>query len=332
MKGNYVWVNQPATQVSTVSPAPEIWHCLLATPGAYGSFVIFFVSCNVTGVQLWNLRGTSIREADKPTDLDFPLVVPDLNDDGVNDLLTACSMPQQRNSLIIISGHTGVILGNSLKIKSCFRVHILSIENFTVSYICQQGDKEAVREVGIIELYTQATNKPFPNVEKIVGAPTHQHRTYDGRSSIARSLTLSVGGRSLMLENIGRCPTHCNVVVNVTDKRPGQGGQLVWNYTAENTYGMMPVTMVFGNQSGPVSGFVLKFWQWGPREEEDLGRNGSHLVIRRLSERVVLITFNSTDMHIVNASQSDVTQLCFRILNYELDLNCQPNLSFQEQS
>ncbi|XP_063221387.1 protein FAM234B [Bacillus rossius redtenbacheri] len=278
----------------------------------------------VSGAQRWQLRAASGKEADAPTDLDFPLVLPDLDDDGVSDLLTACSLPrQQRNSLVLVSGGSGVSLGRNVQVQACFRVHVLSIENLTVSYICQQGEKEAVREMELLDLYKQATNRMFPKAGTLAGAPSHQHKGYDGRPSVARSLTLSVGGRSLTLENSGRCPLHCRVAVNVT----GQGGQLVWNHTAENAHGTVPVAMVFADRSGPVSGFVLKFWQWGARD--DLG---AHLVAHRLSERVVLIVFNSSDMRVVNTNQSDITQLCSCLDGREEDIDCQPNLSFQEQS
>ncbi|GLV43197.1 uncharacterized protein CBL_14124 [Carabus blaptoides fortunei] len=48
-----------------------------------------------------------------------------------------------------------------------------------------------------------------------------------------------------------------------------------------------------------------------------------------LTERVVLITFNSSTFNIVNASQSDVKQLCAQNLER---MYCQPDLSLQENS
>ena len=44
-----------------------------------------------------------------------------------------------------------------------------------------------------------------------------------------------------------------------------------------------------------------------------------------LKERIVLVTFNDTDMHLVNASESEIKQLCS-------NTGCQPSLSYQEQS
>lgn len=44
-----------------------------------------------------------------------------------------------------------------------------------------------------------------------------------------------------------------------------------------------------------------------------------------LKERIVLITFNDTDMHLVNASESEIKQLCSNV-------GCQPSLFYQEQS
>ena len=44
-----------------------------------------------------------------------------------------------------------------------------------------------------------------------------------------------------------------------------------------------------------------------------------------LTERIVLLTFNSTDVHPINASQSEIQQLC-------TEVGCQPSLEFQEHS
>lgn len=44
-----------------------------------------------------------------------------------------------------------------------------------------------------------------------------------------------------------------------------------------------------------------------------------------LKERIVLVTFNDTDMHLVNASESEIKQIC-------ANLGCQPSLAYQEQS
>ncbi|XP_071442579.1 uncharacterized protein [Hetaerina americana] len=79
-------------------------------------------------------------------------------------------------------------------------------------------------------------------------------------------------------------------------------------------------------------------------------------IVNQLKERVVLITFNDTGLHVINASQSDVTQLCERIRStsgsgkkrgkggrlkdkiaqesgtLDQKLRCQPELAFQEQS
>lgn len=115
---------------------------------------------------------------------------------------------------------------------------------------------------------------------------------------------------------------------------------------------------------GHISGFILKFWQWNePRyKNEKLSvtnhsrkmnsifnrvtkreawrykrsiptlktpKHPTNYSIHLLTERVVLITFNSTDLHIVNASQNEITQLC-TVTNRVTD--CQPDLNFQENS
>lgn len=52
------------------------------------------------------------------------------------------------------------------------------------------------------------------------------------------------------------------------------------------------------------------------------------VTVKLIEERIVLITFNkSSPIHVVNASQTDITQLCYQDKN-----ECQPQLSFQTQS
>lgn len=52
-------------------------------------------------------------------------------------------------------------------------------------------------------------------------------------------------------------------------------------------------------------------------------------VFHELKERVVLLTFNDTDIHVINASQSDVVQICQRNNGENI---CQPNISSEDNS
>ncbi|XP_046404510.1 uncharacterized protein LOC124169799 [Ischnura elegans] len=283
-----------------------------------------------------------------------------------------------------------------------------------------------------------------------------------------------VSDHRLLVENHGHCHTillspfsvnasfqtpPCSVSVRLTDSR----NSTLWAHEGVLAHAMDPVPLLFrqpnrglwsedststsqSSSEHPVSGFVLKFWQWSmpkgespPLSREDktrdppadkspggpnslfrtrLRRNvSSDLVlpplaavsssssssntqnhssqvkrqspignvprhgglfpsgsgkkkqkgtsykgslppiVNQLKERVVLITFNDTGLHVINASQSDVTQLCERVrpssgsgkkrgkggrvkekvllqesLPPDQKLRCQPELAFQEQS
>lgn len=53
---------------------------------------------------------------------------------------------------------------------------------------------------------------------------------------------------------------------------------------------------------------------------------GENYTFHRIAERVVLIIFNETDTNLVNASQTEITQIC------KSSVNCQPDVVFQKQS
>lgn len=114
------------------------------------------------------------------------------------------------------------------------------------------------------QLYASATHKQLTVSKYLEGPPLKQHQVQGGLSTIK-----NVNGHWLTLVNEGRCPNHCNASVKITDERR----QTVFSYQLDNTYGMVPIVLVFSSRSGtstggafvePVSGFVLKFWTWTP--------------------------------------------------------------------
>lgn len=85
-------------------------------------------------------------------DLEFPIVLPDLDGDGVRELVTACSFNDTserpatvfyRNNFIIISGKMGRIIGQPVNFHTCAHIQGLSVdENWNIVYTCQKADKE----------------------------------------------------------------------------------------------------------------------------------------------------------------------------------------------
>lgn len=73
----------------------------------------------VSGQWIWHIAETSI-----PGKLNFPLVLPDVNGDGVNDLLIASTVKTSnknhtQNALKLISGANGKQIGKNYFVKKC---------------------------------------------------------------------------------------------------------------------------------------------------------------------------------------------------------------------
>jgi hypothetical protein len=85
-------------------------------------------------------------------DLEFPIILPDLDGDGVRELVTACSFNDtserfatvsDRNNFIVISGKMGEIIGQAVHIPTCARIQGLSVDrSWSIVYTCQKADKE----------------------------------------------------------------------------------------------------------------------------------------------------------------------------------------------
>lgn len=337
-----------------------------------------FAAFNPTaGTVYWYLHNHEVNS--KPFDsVDFPLIVMDIDEDGISDMLAPCSVDENKshNSLIFISGYRGSIIGQPLAINECTSINKLQIDkDRIVSFTCKNSTSlsESLKVITFDELYKCITNKPF-NSKWNNWTVTKQHQVFGQRKETENQRNIySVDGRKLIVENTGHCPNNCKVTVQLIDERTGKEN-ISWEYIAPRVYGMVPATLVFNNSINMlkhhISGFVLKFWQWNvsPKSVNRYDRNtdnnynifnniidqhidggkiekssritrnatpgkplnkSENMTINRLTERVVLVTFNATDIHIVNASQSDVIQICY---NKNNDIICQPDLSYQENS
>lgn len=82
----------------------------------------------------------------------FPIVLPDLDGDGILELLTACSFNDttdshatvsDRNNFIVISGKKGEIIGQAVHFPTCAHIHAVSLdEKWNIVYLCQKTDKD----------------------------------------------------------------------------------------------------------------------------------------------------------------------------------------------
>lgn len=338
---------------------------------------------SIAGTEMWDVHGPDFKKNLSMYHFEFPLVLPDLDGDGVKELLTACSFRQnstskRQNHLVIISGKSGAAVGVPVEIKTCSALHNLLLEkDFNITYTCIDFfGKESVRTTNLSDI-CEMMKCPFDPFLGKDNAKNNQLFHLHKMDSVVGNV-FQIGDRRLLLENKGSCPD-CNVSVFVKDERE-KINRTVYTFESANAYGMTPVTISFGK----IKGFIVKFWQWHLNKEEknfyeknspfrsastvDSGKmkadfevvrkrlktsykdldqemmsgasssskrfkrsesyetGADKRVVHRISERVVLITFNKTDSRFVNASHFEIIQLC------QDSKICQPDVRSQSKS
>lgn len=264
---------------------------------------------SISGMLMWHTQSS-----DKSLvleDISFPEIIPDVDGDGVKDLAVLCRFAYQQHHVVaLISGKRGFIIGQPFESNSCADIHNLTLDDndYTLYYNCKsENDSYSVQSVSLHELVWKTTATKLKNIK---------HELIRQAERRISSNEWKVGKHRLNLVNSGECPSQCMVILNITDDK----NQTIWGYQAERTYAMRPVIIHFNSS---ISGFLLKFWQWNSQDHNN--KNGN-ITSSHIKERVVLVTFNSTESaHIVNASQTDIIQLC-------LGTMCQPELDFQSES
>lgn len=124
----------------------------------------------------------------------------------------------------------------------------------------------------------------------------------------------------LTIENGGVCPGQlCRANVNLTLQKLTNEPITIWDHVSSNTFASKPAFLVTSDKPY-TSGFAIKFWQW---MDPPSGQDAS-VTEQKLVERVLIVFLNYTDVQAINASQSDITQLCH-------GLNCQPDLNSRKQ-
>lgn len=281
----------------------------------------------VTGKYLKIIEPTSgwviwSKQLIKITD-SHPLVINDLNNDNIKDLLIV----QNNNEVSLICSKSGVTLV-SFVLKHCKYVKSeLFVEN-NFLYLCHNKLKETFYKI------TQNTlSKIIVNNRTIIETLSVNYQRNDNE--------FSLNDRKLIITNEGVCP-NCNVSVLLIDETTKKD---ILNWSFVNTYVMTPKTFSFGasqdNMSllkGHVNGFILKSWQWTGQAKNILKskilRNNTPVLnatVRIIKERIVLLTFNETNLHIINASSNEVNQICLSGNKNEL-IECQPDLDNQNDS
>lgn len=236
----------------------------------------------ISGQWHWRFKERSACKVDSS---DFPVILPDLDNDGVMEILVVTSVSleqrtkhymrqgdipshtthelEQRNCLRILSGRNGRPIGEGFKIHECDTIRRLQLESpKAVTFTCIRNNTEAQRLKTLTELFALITNKSLMGQKLKSAAKISQHRHYGQRKGVESQRDVySLSGRELVVENSGTCPDDCNVTVILSENRNGKV-KILHSFTNSAMYGMAPVQWHFKNIKPNMSGFVMKFWKW----------------------------------------------------------------------
>lgn len=227
----------------------------------------------VSGQWIWHVAETNI-----PGKLNFPLILPDINQDGVKDLLIGCTVPslsqnRTQNALKLISGANGKQIGRNYIVKNCSYIHRFQIDaQLKISFNCIINDNDIRRTNALRDIYMEATDQSIVLPEKINDIEGNQHKFYGQRKDTLRQRNIySVNEKQLIVENYGVCPDSCNVTVTLLEEQKGKP-KILRNFNGTRMYGMVPARLSFNNSQDPlksaVHGFVIKFWEWSTNETD----------------------------------------------------------------
>lgn len=293
-------------------------------------------------------------KATKPTRkdlLDFPLILPDLDADGVNEVVMGSANGKSNSTdLIILSGANGKLL--TKETQNCSFVHKLQIDaDFVIKFICMKDDTEQQIFRNLTDLYAKVSKTPL-NLKRLEPVNRiNQHKFYGQRSSTPSQTTITtVEDKQLDIENKGVWPRENKVSIKLTSTVNGVKKTL-YEYNASRVYAKVPTTFSLKNSSRKgdnIHGFVIKFWIWNGTEinynlEKTRFRRSTNGRVRRsaekrdlkaqrsnytnqtytggsvyktkvvyLKESIMLIVFNASNMKVENASQSNIVQFCQR--------------------
>lgn len=255
-------------------------------------------------VSIEQITGTVQWSSNATTHSKLPVFLPDLNNDGANELLSV-DLSGGIPGLALISGKNGDLIAQR-KQKDCKNVAIHGVDaDATVSFSCE--DKR---------LKTMSLNELFDSKEtKHPMTPIFVPEDNDDDVKFAISPL-----HQLSIQRTTPCPGDaCETTMRVefqNESRP------IWTSSGPNSFGMKPA-ILRGDSRSAAAGFVMKFWQWNWPEEAV----NSSLVRRTITERILVVIINQTDVRAVNASQTEISQVC-----KSKWLECQPSLELQSES
>ncbi|XP_046471423.1 uncharacterized protein [Neodiprion pinetum] len=271
---------------------------------------------STTGLTQWSISASTHSK--------LPMLLPDIDGDGIADLLSVViSKDQKKQSPALFSGKSGSLLGQELK-PECRRVYVSSLDsNDTISYLCDDSNgKQSTKTITLKELFPRIQ---YPKaMEKITDELNElQNPVVPSAQNSDQHIVRLTAFHQLGIEHQGTCPGDlCQTIMNITFQKDSNQPRMIWKSYGPNAYGMKPA--IFTQINNPlVTGFVMKFWQWTPDSQID--KINSSIVRRTVIERTLVVIIDAAEVHPVNASQTEITQICD-------GTNCQPSLELQSQS
>ncbi|XP_011704519.1 PREDICTED: uncharacterized protein LOC105459876 [Wasmannia auropunctata] len=252
----------------------------------------------------------------------LPVIIPDIDTDNIEDLLSITIDDKSISSLVFLSGKTGQLL-ERYSINNCIFIDIYNlVSNGTISYNCYDDNAKYVTRF-------MSLKRLFHNL-KI----TQIHKKFSESAALPRLFEIikpyedeyswrPTSYHHLTIENEGVCPGQfCHTNINLTLQRLTNEPITLWDHVSSNTFASKPVFLITSNKSYTF-GFAIKFWQWMDLPLKHIEK--TIIMEQTLIERVLIVFVNYTDVQAINASQCDVIQLC------QHKLNCQPNLNSRKQ-
>ncbi|EEZ99588.2 hypothetical protein TcasGA2_TC001575 [Tribolium castaneum] len=232
---------------------------------------------------------------------------------------------------MIFCGRSGKAL-NNIPIDNCNEINNLHSRDNVLVFGCVRSDF-----TGNMKITLNDVQKRYGNTSYVI-LPIKDDFTDDDRNSFI------VGNRKLLVNNVGICP-NCRASIELIDLNTRK--KQTWYYN--NASVLSPKLFHFRATKsnlqlfkGHITGFILKIWQWVETNIPDrklmrseskrhayYNSKNASFVTNTVTERVVLITFNESNVHVINASLVEVTQLCVPFYD---DYICQPDLHGQENS
>jgi hypothetical protein len=317
------------------------------------------VACfDITGHFLYyslNKKATKLQRRDL---LDFPLILPDLNGDNVNEILASSSNGKSNSTdLSIISGANGNFL--TREAQNCSFLHKLQLDDgYVVKFVCirENGEQQQIFR-NLTDLYRQFSLQPL-KLKKLESVSTINQHKYSGRRStkVTHTSITEVKDKKLAVENSGNWPRESKVTITLTGLVKGIKSTL-YNRTFTKTYAMSPVVLSLNNSRENFHGFVVKLWIWNGTEvnynleksrkiKRDMKSQRSNYTnqtftstaayktkVYYLKESIMLLVFNSSNqLKNETTSQSNIIQFCQKTTGKDKknlsssDSICQPDL------